>query len=94
MPYRSTRELPPAAKNLPEAAKKIYLAAFNAAFKQYKGDEKKAFAVAMAAVKNKYKQVNGKWSAKADSAPEEITDDSIELDRNIDARCCGLPPHQ
>ena len=67
MPYSSTKSLPPAAKNLPEAAKKIWLAAFNASFERY--GEQKAFAIAMAAVKNKYRQVNGKWMAK-DAEPE------------------------
>jgi cation transport regulator ChaB len=69
MPYSSTKSLPSAAKNLPEAAKKIWLSAFNAASKSGKYTEEQAFAIAMAAVKNRYKQVQGKWVAKTDSEP-------------------------
>ena len=65
-PYSSIADLPEGAKELPKHAKEIMLAAFNAAFKQYEGDEKKAWAVAWAAVKGKYKLTeDGKWVAKS-----------------------------
>jgi len=61
MPYTQDN-LPDAVKRLPAGARKIWVAAFNAAFEEYGGDEKKAFAVAWAAVKKKYKQgKDGKW---------------------------------
>lgn len=79
MPYSSTKQLPPAAKSLPEAAKRIWLAAFNASFKQY--GEEKAFAIAMAAVKNRYQQVQGRWVAKADAAPSlPLGDEELPLE--------------
>ena len=54
MPYGSKAELPAAVRKLPEHAQTIWMSAFNAAYKQYDGDEQKAFAVAWAAA-NKYK---------------------------------------
>ena len=70
MPY--TVENPPEAiKDLPKHAQEIFIAAFNAALIQYKGDEGKANAVAYAAVKTKYKQdKDGKWVAKEAKAKE------------------------
>ena len=64
MPY-TMDTMPEAAKNMPMHAKEIWLAAFNAALKQYEGDESRAFATAMEAVKNKYaKSEDGQWRAK------------------------------
>ena len=40
------------------------MAAFNAAFDQYEGDEEKAFGTAWAAVKNKYRKEGDRWVAK------------------------------
>ncbi len=51
MPYDSLADLPEAVKALPKHAQEIWLAAFNAAYEQYDGDEGKAAAVAWAAVK-------------------------------------------
>lgn len=50
-------------QKLPVAAQKIFLAAFNNANTEYKGDEKKSYATAWAAVeKNGYqKRADGKW---------------------------------
>jgi len=63
MPY--TMDNPPdAIKGLPKHAQEIFIAAYNAAFKQYKGDEAKANATAWAAVKTKYKKVGDEWVAK------------------------------
>ena len=53
MPY--SKENPPdKIKGLPEHAQHIWMAAFNSAYKQYNGNEQKAFSIAWAAV-NKYK---------------------------------------
>jgi len=64
MPY--TVENPPEAiKKLPKHAIEIWVSAFNAAFKQYKGDEGKSAGTAWAAVKTKFrKDEEGKWVAK------------------------------
>jgi phage I-like protein/cation transport regulator ChaB len=59
--YKNISELPDAIKTLPEHAQQIFMAAFNSAFKQYGGDEEKCFAVAWAAVKNKYEKKNDEW---------------------------------
>jgi len=65
MPYSSIDKLPPGTKSLPKHAKEIYLAAFNSAFEQYKGDEGKSHGTAWAAVKKAYKQDDeGKWAVK------------------------------
>jgi cation transport regulator ChaB len=57
MPYHSKSELPANVRKLPEHAQTIWMSAFNAAFKEYGGDEQRAFATAWAAA-NKYKKVN------------------------------------
>lgn len=64
--YKNLSELPDAVKALPEHAQQIFMAAFNSAFEQYEGDpsdakamegkEEKCFAIAWAAVKNKYEK--------------------------------------
>ena len=63
MPY--TVDNPPdAIKGLPEHAIEIWVSAYNSAFEQYDGDEAKSAGTAWAAVKMKYKQVDGNWVAK------------------------------
>jgi len=70
MPY--TKDNPPdAIKGLPDAAQDIFIAAYNAAYDEYKGDEEKTNATAWAAVKTKFKQSGGKWVAKT---AEEYSD--------------------
>ncbi len=63
MPYKTIAQLPPPVKNsLPAEAQRIYLAAFNAAYETYKGDEMKCAAVAWSAVKKKFKKdKEGAW---------------------------------
>ena len=61
MPYTSP---PERIRRLPKHAQEIWMAAFNAAFEQYDGDEGKANAVAWAAVKTKYRQSGDQWVAK------------------------------
>jgi len=64
MPY--TIDSPPeAVKGLPKHAIEIFVAAFNSAFAEYKGDEGRSAAVAWAAVKAKFeKNAKGEWVAK------------------------------
>jgi len=72
MPYAKKEELPDAVKALPEHAQEIWMAAFNSAWEQYKGDEERCFAVAWAAVKNKYKKEGENWKQyKGDWVPLE-----------------------
>ena len=66
-PYGSIEDLPEGAKGLPKHGKEIMLAAFNAAYRQYKGDEAKAWAVAWAAVKTKYQKKGEEWVAKTET---------------------------
>ncbi len=73
MPYTDTSDLPPAVrKALPAHAQEIYLAAFNAAYDEYRdrgaeGREETAHKVAWAAVKKKYeKSADGEhWQARS-----------------------------
>ena len=76
MPYENISDLPKEMENMPMGARKIFLAAFNSAFNQYK-DEKKAFATAWAAVEKKFKKEGEMWVAKADS---EINDFDLFCD--------------
>ena len=63
MPY-TLLTIPDWVKKMPKGAQEIWVNAFNAAVKQY-GDEETAFKVAIAAVKNKYKQnERGEWILK------------------------------
>ena len=55
MPYANNESLPPYVKKLGKHLQDIWRNAFNSAYKQYNGDESKAFAVANASVK-KYKE--------------------------------------
>lgn len=65
MPYSYPDNIPDAIKKLPTGGQKIFVSAYNAAHKQYEGDEAKANATAWAAVKTKYEKVNDKWRKKA-----------------------------
>jgi len=71
MPYHSKAELPAAVRKLPEHAQTIWMSAFNAAFKQYDGDEQKAFAVAWAAA-NKHKKINASGRARREWSPSGV----------------------
>ena len=77
MPY--TVEKPPEAiEGLPKHLIEIWVAAFNAAFKQYDGDEPKSAATAWAAVKAKFKKEGDKWVAK-EADPGELSGDMESL---------------
>ena len=55
-------KMPKSTKALPEKAQEIWMAAFNAAFKEYDEDEEKSFATAWAAVKKAgYEKDGNKW---------------------------------
>jgi uncharacterized protein len=88
MPYQTKAELPAAVKKLPDGAQSIFMAAFNAAHKQYKGDEQKAFAVAWAAVKQKYRQEGDKWVAKDHADMSICIVEPIQLE-DADLRTTG-----
>ena len=65
MPYATIDELPPRVSNhLPEHAQEIFLAAFNNAWDEYGSDEERAFRVAWAAVKQRYRKRGDRWVPK------------------------------
>ena len=64
MPYETLKDLPDEIKALPKHAQEIWMAAFNAAFEQYEGDEEKASGTAWAAVKQKYRKEGDRWIAR------------------------------
>jgi cation transport regulator len=64
MPYAMIDDLPPAVGRLPQHAKEIFRAAFNAAWDEYGGDEETAFRVAWAAVKQRYQKRGDYWIEK------------------------------
>jgi cation transport regulator len=65
MPYTSNDELPPAvADHLPQHAQDIFREAFNHAWQEYSGDEKRGFRVAWAAVKRGYHKRGDRWVSK------------------------------
>ncbi len=61
MPYATIADLPSATRHLPPHAKEIFRAAFNAAWDEYGGDEERAFRVAWAAVKKRYRKRGDDW---------------------------------
>lgn len=76
MPYASLSELPSGVKGaLPKHGQQIYRAAFNAAHKEYSGDESKSHATAWAAVKTKYAKKGEKWVKVGDASDDEPRDE-------------------
>lgn len=64
MPYKSIEELPSKVKKvLPKAAQKLFMEVFNAAFNKY--GEEKAFKIAWAAVKKRFKKKGNRWVARS-----------------------------
>jgi cation transport regulator ChaB len=74
MPYNVKTDLPEAVQALPDKAAEIWRKAFNAALKEYNGDESKAAATAWAAVtKAGYeKGEDGKWSAQENHLAQAV----------------------
>jgi cation transport regulator len=65
MPYTSNDELPPAVgDHLSQHAQDIFRGAFNHAWQEYSGDEKRGFRVAWAAVKRGYHKRGDRWVSK------------------------------
>ena len=64
MPYATIDELPPSVRHLSLHAQEIFRAAFNAAWDEYGGDEERAFRVAWAAVKKRYRKRDDYWVEK------------------------------
>ncbi len=64
MPYASIFDLPPAVRRMPEHAQEIFRASFNSAWESYADRmdrEEIAFRVAWAAVKKRYREIEGVW---------------------------------
>lgn len=92
MPYKTIADLPSGVKdNLPTHAAEIWLAAHNAAMKQYDNDEGKSAAVAWAAVKSKFEQRDGKWVAKEtkESKRANRTAQTVDIDKLSCPDCHG-----
>jgi cation transport regulator ChaB len=72
MPYKKVSDLPQAVQDLPQHACMIWMAAFNAAWDQYNGNEQKCAETAWTAVKNKYeKGSDGQWHALSAATRDE-----------------------
>ena len=65
MPYATLDDLPPAVRHLPVHAQEIFRAVFNNAWDEYGGDEERAFRVAWAAVKRRYRKRGEYWIARS-----------------------------
>ncbi len=90
MPYDKLSDLPDAVKGLPKHAQEIFLAAYNAAFKEYDGNEGKAFATAWTAVKNKFKKSDsGEWVAKEAQANEKVIAKGVDVVEISCPKCGG-----
>src|SRR5512139_646298 len=86
MPY-SMSDPPAAIAKLPQHAKEIFIAAFNAAFDEY--GEQRAFAIAWAAVTRHYEQdESGAWHRKPEGG-KSMDDESITLDEAVEALKVG-----
>ncbi len=86
MPY-SISDPPAKIKDLPKHAQEIWIAAYNAAIKEYEGDEAKANATAWAAVKSKYEQdKDGKWIAKKSENARMQYGELIKLAETVDSK--------
>lgn len=66
MPYSEISELPKAVKNLPAEAKRLFIKAFNKAYKDY--NEEQAFKIAWSVVKKAYSMTGNKWVMKENIA--------------------------
>lgn len=67
MPWNVSEKLPPSAEKLKGHSREIFVAAANAALKQYEGDEGRAIATGLAAVKN-YKEKLKKSETEVEQA--------------------------
>jgi cation transport regulator ChaB len=84
VPYDSIDALPDAVKGaLPAEAQRIWLAAYNSAYKTYNGDEQKSAATAWQAVKNAgWSKEGDRWVKKTAAAePRTVTIPNVELVR-------------
>lgn len=67
MPYASNSELPSSVRaHLPPHGQDIFRSAFNHAWETYGGSEEKAFRVAWAAVKKRYRKAGDRWVSRDD----------------------------
>jgi len=83
MPY-SISEPPERIKKLPSHAQKIWISAFNSAYKQYNKDEEKANKVAWVAVKRVYKKEGEKWTKKKNSFSFPICFSEAKIEKEME----------
>ena len=95
MPYKITNP-PERIKELPSQARKIWIAAFNSAYKQYDKNEETCNKVAWSAVKRVYlKNESGKWIKKKNSYSFiiSLSEAKIESEMEIHILPCGEWKH-
>ena len=88
MPWKASDKLPPSTEELKGHARDIFVAAANAALKQYNNDEGRAIATGMAAVK-RYKEKNVKKAMLDKNKLIEAFSDFIEKwfgDKSVDQK--------
>lgn len=91
MPYTIANP-PEAIKSLPKHAQEIFIAAYNSAYEQYKGDEERTNATAWAAVKTKYEKKGDQWianesaslQAKHANLIQESARHSIDISKTVE----------
>jgi cation transport regulator ChaB len=64
-------ELPGTLKRSPKKAQETYAKALDSAHEQYKGDERRAHQVALAAVKHSFEKVGDHWEPKKRKGPSD-----------------------
>jgi cation transport regulator ChaB len=88
-PY-TMETLPDRVKAMPKGAQRIWLAAFNSAEEQYE-NESQWFAVANAAVGNKYHKVDGRWRLKKGNGEDELQVRILKYDEDeFQGYCYGV----
>ena len=83
-------ELPKTLKRSSAKAQRTFTKTYDAAIKEYNGDEERAYRTAYASLEKKYEKTDGKWKRKKDddapSAKESKKSDSKKADKKSDSK--------
>lgn len=83
-------ELPKTLKRSSAKAQRTFTKTYDAAIKEYNGDEERAYRTAYASLEKKYEKADGKWKRKKDddapSAKESKKSDSKKADKKSDSK--------
>ena len=83
-------ELPKTLKRSSAKAQRTFAKTYDAAIKEYNGDEERAYRTAYASLEKKYEKADGKWKRKKDddapSAKESKKSDSKKSDKKADKK--------